>query len=44
MIEQNTPRRKTHVLVIMAALVIIVMGINQAQSVLVLLQIGRAHV
>ncbi len=36
MTEQKTPRRKTHVLVLAAALVIIVMGIYQAQSILVL--------
>ena len=38
--EQISPRRKTHVLVIMAALVIIVFGISQAQSVLVLLLVS----
>jgi predicted PurR-regulated permease PerM len=38
--EQISPRPKTHVLVIMAALVIIVFGISQAQSVLVLLLVS----
>jgi predicted PurR-regulated permease PerM len=38
--EQVSPRRKTHILVILAALVIIVFGISQAQSVLVLLLIS----
>jgi predicted PurR-regulated permease PerM len=38
--EQSSPRRKTHVLVIVAALVIIVFGISQAQSVLVLLLVS----
>jgi AI-2 transport protein TqsA len=40
MAEQNAPRRKTSLLVVTAALVIIVMGINQAQSVLVLLLVS----
>ncbi len=38
--EQPIPRRKTHPLVIMAALVIIVFGISQAQSVLTLLLVS----
>ena len=38
--EQNSPRRKTNVLVIVAALVVIVFGISQAQSVLVLLLVS----
>jgi AI-2 transport protein TqsA len=38
--EQKSSHRKTHVLIIVAALVIIIMGINQAQSVLVLLLIS----
>jgi AI-2 transport protein TqsA len=38
--EQSPPRRKTHPLVIVAALVIIVFGISQAQSVLTLLLVS----
>lgn len=40
MSEQNTPRRKTNLVVIMAALVVIVFGISQAQSVMVLLLVS----
>lgn len=40
MTERNTPRQKTHRLVILAALVIIVFGISQAQSVMVLLLVS----
>jgi AI-2 transport protein TqsA len=40
MTEQNAPRQKTHPLVILAALVIIVFGISQAQSVMVLLLVS----
>ncbi len=38
--EQLAPHRKTHILVILAALVIIIFGINEAQSVLVLLLVA----
>ena len=38
--EQIVPRRKTHVLVILAALVVILFGISEAQSVLTLLLVA----
>lgn len=40
MVEQPSPRHKTHVLVVLAALVIILFGISEAQSVLTLLLVS----